>query len=168
MAILENNKDTMGRFLTEALFYETRNKKYTATFTLKEKDHKVEDITYISMRRLYLEIEDPTEYLFAEQVLGSWDHWQKLCRVKQFMEYVSSWREELSTKLKAKAIQAMIATATEDGSKGITAAKWLASAGWEEGKGRPSKEKVEGKVKQAIQAVSNIENDAVRLGLTRH
>ena len=164
---LRCNKDPIGRFLTHAMFFESKSKGYEPTFTTKEKDHEYKGTKYISMRRLYLEIEDPTEYLFAEQALGSWDHWQKLCNSALIFEHIKKWREELAVKLKARAIQAMIATATEDGSKGTTAAKWLASEGWLEGKGRPSKAKVEGAVKKAVRAVSNVESDAARLGLTK-
>lgn len=165
MIELRCNKDPIGRYLTHAMFFESKTAGYEPTFTLKEKDHEYKGVKYLSMRRLYLEMEDPTEYLFAEQVLGSWDHWQRICASNLILKHIKQWREELATKLKARAIQAMIATATQDGSKGTTAAKWLAAHGWEEGKGRPSKEKVAGEVKRAIQQNATVEDDAVRLGL---
>jgi len=167
MIKLRCNKDSIGRFLTHAMFFETRIKAsgYEPTFTLKEQDHTYEDIDYVSMRRLYLEMEDPTEYEFAITTLGSWDHWQRLCNSAAIFEHISRWREELETKVRAKAIKAMISTATNDGAKGTTAAKWLATAGWKEGKGRPSKAKVKGELKKAAQVVSLVSEDASRLGL---
>jgi len=73
---LRCQKDTVGRFLTHAMFFETRikNSGYEPTFTFKEQNHEYEGVIYTSMRRLYLEIADPTEYLFATEILGSWDH----------------------------------------------------------------------------------------------
>ena len=164
---LRCNKDVQGRFLTFALFFETKTEGYLPTFTYKEEDHEYKGVHYISMRKLYLEMEDPTEYLFATEVLGSWDHWLKLCKSKTILEHIKHWREELAVKLKAQAIQAMITTAKVDGSKGTTAAKWLASAGWEEGKGRPSKAKLAGEIKKATQAASTVDGDMVRLGLVK-
>ena len=139
---LRCQKDTIGRFLTHAMFFETRikNSGYEPTFTFKEQDHEYEGVIYTSMRRLYLEIADPTEYLFATATLGSWDHWKKLCNSAIIREQIDKWREELEVKLRAESIQAIAHVATTAGPKGTTAAKWIAAAGWRSGKGRPSKE----------------------------
>jgi len=139
MIELRCNKDSIYRYLTHAMFFESRTKGFDATFTFKEQDHEYEGVHYTSMRKLYLEMEDPTEYLFAQEVLGSWDHWQKLCNSALVFEHIKKWREELEIKLKAKAIGAMVDTALTAGSKGTTAAKWLATGGFNSGKGRPTK-----------------------------
>ena len=149
------------------MFFESRIKSqgYEPTFTLKEQDHEYEGVKYISMRRLYMGMEDPTEYEFATEVLGSWDHWLRLCNSPAVREHINKWREELEIKLRARAVKAMLETATTAGAKGTTAAKWLATAGWKEGKGRPSKAKVKGELKKAAQVVSLVDRDAERLGI---
>jgi hypothetical protein len=133
MIDLRCNKDSIGRFLTNAMFFESRTPGFKPTFTLKEFDHEYKGVHYISMRRLYLEMGDPTEYEFAIEVLGSWDHWLRLCNAPSVRENIDRWREELETKLRAQAVKSMIETATTAGAKGTTAAKWLATAGWKEG-----------------------------------
>jgi len=148
---LRCQKDPIGRFLTHAMFFESRTKGYAPTFTFKEQDHTYEGVSYISMRRLYLEISDPTEYLFAQEVLGSWDHWKKLCNSALIREQIDKWREELEIKLRAQAIQAIAEVATTAGSKGTTAAKWIAAGGWHAGKGRPTKKQKEREMKIATQ-----------------
>lgn len=167
MIDLRCQKDSQRRFLTNAMFFESRIKGngLEPTFTFKEQDHEYQGVTYISMRRIYMEMEDPTEYDFAMETLGSWDHWLKLCNSPAIREHIDKWRDELETKLRARAVKAMIETATTAGAKGTTAAKWLATAGWKEGKGRPSKARVRGELKKAAQVVSIVDADAARLGL---
>jgi hypothetical protein len=145
---LRCNKDTLGRYLTHAMFFETKTAGYEPTFTLKEHDHEYEGVKYISMRQRYLEMADPTEYQFAIEVLGSWDHWQKLCNSSLIRTHIDQWRDELTIKLRAQAIQALVKSAVEGGIKGITAAKWLATGSWQSGRGRPSKVEKERKLKQ--------------------
>ena len=136
---LRCQKDSVGRYLTHAMFFESKTAGFEPTFTFKEFDHEYEGVIYTSMRRLYMEMADPTEYLFAIEVLGSWQHWQKLCNSALIREQIDKWREELEVKLRAESIQAIHEVATTAGSKGTTAAKWIAAAGWRTGKGRPTK-----------------------------
>jgi len=144
---LRCQKDSIGRFLTHAMFFETKTKGFDPTFTFKENDHEYKGVIYISMRSLYMEMSDPTEYLFAQEVLGSWGHWQKLCNSALIREQIDKWREELEIKLRAESIRAIREVATTAGSKGTTAAKWIASAGWRSGKGRPTKKEREHQMK---------------------
>lgn len=160
-------KDTQGRFLTKSLFKETstleQRRKFTPEFTLKE-----DDISgYKSMRKLYLSYEDPTEYAFAIEVLGSWDHWQKLANSNWFKEdYLDAWRYELEIKLRSKGILTMSTLAVIDKNK--DAAKWLAQGGWNvsgSARGRPTKAEVEGEKKKAAAIKTSVSEDAERLGL---
>lgn len=159
-------KDSQGRFLTRALFKEMSDpesrKKFSPEFTLKEND-----ITgYKSMRKLYLSFDDPTEYKFAQEVLGSWDHWQKLSNSTWFEDYINAWRFELEIKLRSQGIKTMKDLATD---KNKDAAKWLAQGGWNAtGKlkrGRPSKEEVEGERKVQARMKQDVQDDADRLGI---
>lgn len=161
-------KDKIGRYLTQALFWETRTEGYTPVFTLKDQDHTVNGVTYKSLRKVYMEIADPTEYEFAQVVFGSWEHWQTICSSSMLLPYIEKWREELSVKLRSKAIKAMTQTALEEGSKGTTAAKWLAQEGWKgSSRGRPSKEEVAAERRKEAGIRSEVEDDLKRLKLIK-
>lgn len=157
--------DKMGRPLTQGLFYETRTEGYAPIFTLKDFDYQVGDTSYISLKRLYLEVADPTEYEFAIQVFGSWKHWQALCNSNMLMEYISQWREELEVKLASQAIKAIINTATNEGSKGTVAAKYLAERGWEQ-TSRKSKKTPKAKEETVDSRIhAAVKDDLQRLGI---
>lgn len=151
MIELRCQKDSIGRYLTHAMFFETKTEGYEPTFTLKEKDHEYEGVHYLSMRQLYLEIADPTEYEFAQTVLGSWDHWQKLCNSNLIRQHIDQWRDELEIKLRSKAVKSLVDTAVFGGVKGTTAAKWLAAGSWNSGRGRPTKAEKQRQTKIATQ-----------------
>ena len=70
-------KDKQGRYLTAGLFYETSTDKSTALYTLKDYDHEVNGIKYPSLKKLYLEMCDVTEYAFATEHMGSWNQWKR-------------------------------------------------------------------------------------------
>lgn len=153
-----------GRYLTQALFKETIQtsvkKTYTPPFTLKPEDSG----KCISMKRLYLEIADPTEYAFAMEVLGSWEHWLKLTNCEWFQPYLTAWREELELKLRSKGIKAMMDLAV---SGKDNAAKWLAEGGWngKSKRGRPSKAEVTAERKKKAKMIEEVEDYASRIGL---
>jgi hypothetical protein len=132
-------KDSGGRPLTQALFLEIG---YTdnAYYTLKEEDYKYKGSVYPSLKRLYLEHEDVTEYDFATTYLISWQHWQRLCNNKQVRKHIDEWRLELELKLRSAGLKAIIESALdEDG--GFQAQKYLADKGWEKNSaGRPKKD----------------------------
>lgn len=130
--------DTMGRPLTQSLFLEIGYSDY-AVYTLKEYDHQYNGKTYPSLKKLYLEAEDPTEYAFAERHLLGWQHWKRLCDNKVIAKHIEEWREELELKIRSQAIRDMQnLCASENGN--FSAAKFLADRGWEKrSAGRPSK-----------------------------
>ena len=154
-------KDSQGRFLTSALFFETKTEGFDPVFSLKDYDNN----GCKSMKLLYLKVGDPTEYAFAMQVLGSWQHWQKLCRVKQFNKIFNEWREELEIKLRSEGLSAIRATANDDSSKGqLQAAKYLADKGWAEKKrGAPSQAEKAAEVKKQARIISEVDDDFSRI-----
>lgn len=149
-----------GRPLTQSLFLEVG---YTdeAIYTLKEVDHEYNGKTYPSIKRLYLEAADPTEYVFATTHLLGWKHWQRICENKLLRKHIDEWRFELELKLRSEAVH-IIYGQSRKGS--ITAAKWLAERGWDDRPaGRPSKSEIEKQTK-IIQDVQNeFEQDYARL-----
>jgi hypothetical protein len=153
--------DSAGKPLTQSLFLEIG---YTdlAVYTLKDEDHEHKGVVYPSLRRLYLEEEDPTEYDFAVKHLLGWRHWKRLCENKVLRKYIEEWREELEMKLRSRGIKEVILQASNE--KGFQAAKWLADRGWDTRKaGRPSKEEIEREKKFAARISDEFSADVVRL-----
>ena len=135
-------KDTMGRFLTQGLFLEINYNTDLAVYTLDDEDKTYQGKVYPSLKRLYLECEDPTEYQFAKKHLCGWKHWLRLLDNVVVRKHIEEWREELEVAMRSDAILA-IKDMTADGSN-FQAAKWLADRGWDKrGAGRPSKAEME-------------------------
>lgn len=128
--------------ITQSLFLEIGYNYDMAIFTLKDEDLIVGETIYQSLKRLYLEMEDPGEYEFATTYLLGWSHWQRLCANKILSKHIEEWRYELELKLRSKAIKSIISKTQVE--TGINAAKYLAEKGWDKRKaGRPSKSEVE-------------------------
>ncbi len=131
-------KDDMGRPLTQSLFLEIGYHEDRAIYTLKDQDHEYKGNTYISLKRLYLDMEDTTEYEFSNTYLLGWQHWKRLKANKALAKHFAEWEEELELSLKAQGVRAIIDQAADD--KGFQAAKWLVDKGWDKRTaGRPSK-----------------------------
>jgi len=160
----EDFRDTVGRFRTQSLFREmNRDKKFPAYFTLKDKDTD----GCVSMRRVYLEVGDPTEYETAKALVGDYKHWQALCELPWFQEHLNQWRVELEAKLESENIMRLRETAADPKSASrVTAAKMLLSKPWrskENVRGRPSKDEVKGYMKAAAKETSEVEDDYKRI-----
>ena len=51
---------------------------------------------------VFIELEDPTEYKPALQLVGSWREWERLKREwPKLREHIADWNEELEIKLKS-------------------------------------------------------------------
>ena len=152
--------DTLGRPITQSLFLEIGYSK-SAAYTLKEVDHEYEGRTYPSIKRLYLEMEDPTEYEFATKYFLNWKHWERICANVAIFQHVREWREELDFKLKASATKKMSELAKADKYQAV---KWLADKGWAvKGAGRPSKEQLKRDKDIADQVADEYGGDVVRM-----
>lgn len=152
--------DSMDRPLTQSLFLEI-NYDSKAIYTLKDVDHEWNGRVYPSMRRLYLEMGDPTEYQFATTYLLGWKHWQRLCANKALKQHVDDWREELEVKLRCEGVHSAIVQAR---SGSWQAAKWLVDKGWSESKaGRPSKADVDREIKMQARIKDEYAEDLQRL-----
>jgi hypothetical protein len=163
-------KDVTGRFRTMSLFHEHAKPAYKPTFTLKRYDHPD---GYPSMYLLYLKARDPTEYNFAMNVLGSWEHWLILSNAGWFQKHLGPWREELKVLLASEHYANMLEVSKDPKAKHserITALKWLAlNSGYKKTdvkRGRPSAEEVEGRLKQELKQLEEVQDDLERIGLT--
>jgi hypothetical protein len=165
----EQAKDTEGRSRTMSLFWETRREGYAPLFTIKDRIHVVDGVSYPSLKLIYMEYSHIPgyEYEFAQDVFGSWDHWQRLTKDSSLRNVFKEWREELDIKLRAEAIKGLIQASKEADAKGVAAARYLADKGYASStRGRPSKEEVEREKKIAASVSKDLESDMERLGLS--
>jgi len=152
--------DSMGKFRTQSLFLELG---YTegSLYTLKDEDYTYNNKVYPSLKKLYLETADPTEYLFAKEYLLGWRHWQRMCENQAIRKHIDEWREELEVALRSKAIGDAI-TAAKTGN--FQAAKWVADRGWStRGAGRPTKAELEREKKIQSAIGEEYNSDVIRM-----
>lgn len=115
-----------------------------------------------------MEYADPTEYRVAMALLGSFDHWQRLCTLPWFKPHVSKWRAELSARIQSEAVAKTQEIAKGTGTAALAAAKWVATRGWEgpvSKRGRPAKHEVTKEAKRLAEQQRDVKEDAVRIGL---
>lgn len=152
--------DGQGKPLTQSLFLEIGYTDFSV-YTLKDQDYEYNGKMYPSLKRLYLEMEDPTEYEFANECLLGWRHWIRLCENKQIAKHIDEWRAELEYKLRSKAVRMMLSSAKGGN---YQAAKWFADRGWSnKGAGRPSKADVEHERQVQARLGEEYSEDVVRL-----
>lgn len=152
--------DSSGKPLTQGLFLEIGYGD-SAIYTLKDDDHEYNGKVLPSIKKLYLEMEDTTEYEFANKFFLGWSHWQRICNNKVLRKYIDEWRVELDLKLRARATKLMIEQAS---SGSYQAVKWLADRGWDLKKsGRPTKEDIESEKKAIARVESEYSSDVIRL-----
>ena len=153
-------KGSNGVMFTQGLFYEYNNP--DAPYTLRTEDHTSrKGNVYKSFARVYRESVD--EYDAAMTLLGSWAHWQKLCKEEWFSTGVingssfsglNDWREE-KEKANESAAKRVLLDAVADGD--VQAAKYLdskvAKKEVQKGAGRPEK-KVPTKVTSQVASLA--------------
>lgn len=144
---------------TNALFKELNiNEPEVAIYTLAADDIVVGDKTYISIRKQYLLLEDPTEYEIASKYFDSWTHWKKVRESSKIKVHIDEWREELEVKLRSKGVKGVYNKAL-DGD--YQASKWLAERGFSDKKvrraGAPSKEEITGETRKAAKVFGIID-----------
>lgn len=112
---------------TKSLFWEFGLDREKAIFTITntEKDGLV------PFKPLYIKYAapDPTEYSFAQEVFGSWDHWQKILGNRKILEFIEVCREERDIVIESLAVQEIIKEA-ESGKSRFQAAKYLVEKGY--------------------------------------
>jgi hypothetical protein len=155
-----------GKILTEALFWETNRDReaYAPLFTLKPVEH----MGCPSLKQIYLEHRDPTEYTFAMSVFGSWQHWEALTSLIWFKPHVEEWRSELAVLLKSEAARAALGVLSDPeapSANKMQAARFVAEKGWEEKatKGRPKKEDIQKAARQVAETNSHWDEDYKRI-----
>ncbi len=108
-------------------------------------------------RKDFLEIADPTGFIFAEKWLeDGYRKWTTFIHSVGVREEVKEWQETLAVKLQAAAIT-QIATQRDS----FQALKWLADRGWVEKSDKRTKEAK----KASAKAHEEVQADMERLGL---
>lgn len=157
---MDEFKDTQGKWRTQSLFLEfswDEDAKYSLSDSHKEYKGKV----YPSLKQLYVEEGDTTEYEFANKYFGGWSHWKRLRGNKAIAKHIDEAQEELELKLMALGVKRIIEHSKGD--KGYQASKWLADRGWDTRKaGRPSKDEVEGELKRQAKEDDEYSADILR------
>lgn len=158
-------KDSKNEWRTMSIFVDTNVTKMPSEWTLKPYTSK----GFPSAHALYLELADPTEYEFANVLLGSWAHWQRLLECNWFLPYIDAWREELEIKLRSEAVRNINAISKGTSPGALNASRWLAEKGWTEKKrGRPSKGEVARERQKQAQISQEVADDLERIQPTQH
>lgn len=157
-------KDPMGRYRTQSLFREFYQKD-PPIWTLSEEDPQGK---LPSLKALYMEVGDPTEYQFAMEAFGSWKQWLKIKSAKAIQPYIEDWSMELSLKIRSEGIRGVMLE-SKNGKNKYNASKALAEGFWSKEsaakRGRPSKEEVAKELKIAAKLDAEFADDAERIGL---
>lgn len=154
--------DDSNKPRTQSLFLEF-NYSDMAVYSLKDDHYTFKGKIYPSIKKLYLEMADPTEYNFATTYLLGWKHWNRIQGNKVLRMHIEEWREELDMKLRYMAHREMIMLVEQEGGN-YSAAKWLADRGWDKrAAGRPSKAEKERDRKISERISEEFEADVVRL-----
>lgn len=157
-----------GVRLTKALFLEMSPNDEHTCYTLKDYDYK----GFPSLYRLYMETNDLTEWEFATTFLEGWEHWEILCECPWFKPYVARWRKELYLRETSQALRRIKNDAADPESKNhFQANKILMDKTWEEkipeskrrSAGRPTKEEVQGALKEAREEEERLQRDYERI-----
>lgn len=152
--------DNTGRSLTQSLFLEIGYSP-AAVFTLKEDHYMYNGKLMYSLKKLYLEKGDPTEYEFACQYLLNWKQWRRMNENKILRKHFDEWREELEYAMRCKGVKAIIASANGGN---FQSAKFLVDKGWDKRQaGRPSKAEVEREKQFNARVAEDYSADVVRL-----
>lgn len=97
-------KGDNNKWLTKSLILEhSYDDTSRVLYTLKEEDTEIDGRVIPSLRRLFVESDDPTCYKFAKEHLGGWSHFQAL-EAYVLRGVLDEWKEEMDIRLKSKAI----------------------------------------------------------------
>lgn len=165
---VKTDHPTTHQTLTNQLFYENYTDNSKAIFTLKDRDFA--DPTgklYTSLKKLFLEASDPTQYTFATIVFGSWQVWKKIRSCKLMRDVLQEWQEELEIKMRSQAQLKIVEISNSDANSSLQAAKYVDQEVFKRHRrGRPSKEEVQGELKKEAKISSQVREDMKRLGLS--
>ena len=162
-------KNIMGVHLLKPLFFEqTRDysEKALAIYSLKDQDHEVDGRVYPSIKRLYVDMEDTTEYEFANTYFDNYQHWKKLKASPWFKPIYEEMKEELALKLRHRYLK-KVKDLSDDEKLGMQANRYLLENDVVDKnvdkRGRPSKKAIEEEASKMVGDALDISQDFERL-----
>lgn len=162
-------KNSVGSHFLKAIFFEeaVNVERPDCVYTLKQEDHAADNTVYPSLHRLYVEMEDTSEYDFAKKYLDGWSHWKKLIDCNWFKPYLADMREELDIKLRARAVNNLRDIALDPTNKNhYMANKMIFENGIApkaDNRGRPSKDKIKAEADKLFQSSDETAEDYNRI-----
>jgi hypothetical protein len=170
LASLNKFKNSNGQLYTKRLFFETTtliNDRDSAIYTLKDEDHVSDGKTYLSLYKRYLDLEDVTEFTFANQFFDSYEHFRILTQAEWFLDHVKRWRRELQLKLKNRLYDALKARASDPTDKNsFESVKLLINLldpPQRSSRGRPKKDEIAMAVKEIAKEEQSLADDHKRV-----
>ena len=143
-------RNSQGIRYTKALFADVIDTDKSNCIYVLEDHHEKPELP--SLHRLYIEMEDPTEYLFGETYFENYEHWTMIANAPWMKPYLEKWRKELDLKVRAEALVRIRKESESDESKNsFQANKFLVEKGYvqvdekdkeSKKRGRPSKEEI--------------------------
>lgn len=128
-------KEGQGAFVVAQLFDKSFCRDYTDKgrkppfFTMGREDKD----GMISFPKVFIPetADDPTEYTFAMEWFGDWDHWEKICNHTVLKPWIDKYRRERDMLIKSKAVKKIFDEANSgEGRNQFAAAKYLAEKGY--------------------------------------
>jgi hypothetical protein len=160
---------------TQQLFYEMSREMPDDRKTCKPMFSLHDDVEgLVNFRKEYVRDMDTTGYKTATRLLESYDHFLLLQKGRWFREAKEEWDREIAAKMQKEAIDKLRGILNDDDSKPaeqIAAAKALLTKSKEITKepvrkpGRPSKDAVEGRMKEEVRLTKDELDDMKRIGL---
>lgn len=168
--ILNKYRNSRGVRLIKGLFLETALDHDKALYTLRREDREAvlsDGTTRLlpSIRRLYLETMDPTEYDFACKYFEDLDHWELVSNSPFLSEHVASWRKELKVRIRSEAYKQIAQEAFMGGRNSFQANKYLYEGTAPASKSTKAERQAQEEIENLAVDDKQIMNDLIRLGL---
>ena len=158
-------KDSMGRYRTN-LFYEfntTAHEEYPPLYTMREDDYRGLPSAY----KIYMG--QSSEYAAAQELVGSWSHWQRLLTCSPFMNGpklgyawtgLNTWRDEKEIQDRSLAYLQL----KENAAGGNVQAQRIIFDGTKK-RGRPSNADIKKAADERVKNTKSIKDDLERIRL---
>lgn len=145
---MDNFKGNGNKWLTEGLFLETAQQEDHCIYSLQPWDKEKNGKFYPSIHKLFVEMEDVSEWMFANKYFDGYQHWLLIKEKPWFKEYYTKMVDELQAKLQHKAVKEML-TQVAEGKASQATLTYLANKGYIEkaAVGKPKRRKPENKAK---------------------
>lgn len=154
----EQLHSTQGHRLTRALFKETCRPADTPIMTLSR--NPKEGLVQLAPLFVELVTDDPSEYVFAETVFGTYAHWKLIADAAWMEPYLEEWRLECDVRRKSAAFRGLYKDVLEGGRSATTSAKYLIEENWKDKRKPKVKEAAE---KSTAKASETVSEDFLRL-----